>query len=126
MTMSPTEYFHRNFYICASFMLPVDAGVHKTIGDRVMWGADYPHSEGTFPWSREALRATFSAVPPETTARMIGGTAAEVYKFDVDKLAPIATRIGPRSKKSGRRSSICRKVPEESRCAVFIPGYPGF
>jgi predicted TIM-barrel fold metal-dependent hydrolase len=126
MTMSPTDYFHRNFYICASFMLPVDAGVHETIGDRVMWGADYPHSEGTFPWSREALRATFSAVPPETTARMIGGTAAEVYKFDLAKLAPIAAKIGPTVDEVKTPLVNGPKVPEQSRCAVFIPGYPGF
>jgi predicted TIM-barrel fold metal-dependent hydrolase len=125
MTMSPSDYFHRNFYICASFMLPIDAGVHKTIGDRVLWGADYPHSEGTFPFSREALRATFCDIPTEVTARMIGGTASEVYKFDLDKLAPIASKIGPTVNEVSTPLTDGPRVPEDTKCAVFIPDYPG-
>jgi len=31
--------------------------------DRIMWGADYPHSEGSYPHTTEALRAAFRVVP---------------------------------------------------------------
>ena len=34
-------------------------------------------------------------VPEHEARRIVGGTAAEVYGFDVDLLAPIAERVGP-------------------------------
>jgi hypothetical protein len=34
-------------------------------------------------------------VPHDETAQMLGLTAAEVYRFDVDKLAGTVERIGP-------------------------------
>ena len=37
-----------------------DVEVRKSMGpDRFMWGSDYPHDEGTGPYSREALRQVF-------------------------------------------------------------------
>lgn len=67
-----------------------------TIGtDVVMWGTDYPHPEGTWPHTLERLRTDFADVPVDDTAQMLGLTAAKVYGFEVDALAPIAARIGP-------------------------------
>ena len=60
-----------------------------------MWGQDYPHAEGTYPYTREALRNTFAGVPTDEVAPMVGGTAAEVYGFDLDALAPVAERGRP-------------------------------
>jgi hypothetical protein len=63
--------------------------------DRIMWGADLPHLEGTYPYSREALRAAFAGVPPDEVRQMVGGTAAAVYSFDVEALQRVADQIGP-------------------------------
>jgi hypothetical protein len=60
-----------------------------------MWGADYPHSETTYPYTREALRWTFAGVPAGEMRMMLGVTAARVYGFDLDVLDPIAARVGP-------------------------------
>jgi hypothetical protein len=60
-----------------------------------MWGQDYPHTEGTYPYTREALRHTFASVPTDEVAAMLGENAARVYGFDLDALAPIAARVGP-------------------------------
>jgi predicted TIM-barrel fold metal-dependent hydrolase len=61
----------------------------------MMWGSDYPHPEGTWPHTREAMVETFRGLPEEEITAMLGGTAAEFYRFDTQKLAPIAARIGP-------------------------------
>jgi hypothetical protein len=61
----------------------------------LMWGDDYPHLEGTFPYTRDALRKTFAGIRPEFTQRMIGLNAAEAYGFDVARLRAVAERIGP-------------------------------
>ncbi|HLN16418.1 MAG TPA: amidohydrolase family protein [Acidimicrobiales bacterium] len=96
LSLTPREYWHRNCYMGASFMRRVEAPLRYQIGvDRIMWGVDYPHSEMTYPYSRESLRWTFADVAADEMRQMLGGTAAEVYGFDLDVLAPIAARVGP-------------------------------
>lgn len=41
------------------------------------------------------MRDTFQGLPDDETAAMLGNTAAELYQFDVEKLAPLVERIGP-------------------------------
>jgi hypothetical protein len=60
-----------------------------------MWGDDYPHSEGTWPFSREALRVAFAGEAPDVVQRCVGANAAQLYGFDLDTLAPLAARFGP-------------------------------
>ncbi len=60
-----------------------------------MWGVDYPHSEGTFPYSREAISHTLADVPSHEVYDMLGGTAARVFGFDLDQLQHLADQIGP-------------------------------
>jgi hypothetical protein len=73
-----------------------DAVDRDLIGvDHIMWGSDFPHEEGTFPHSREALAHTYAGMDPTEVARMVGGNAADVYGFDLHELAKLASRLGP-------------------------------
>jgi len=97
MTMTPSEYFHRNFWVGASFLRPSEAPLVPSIGaDRIMWGDDYPHSEGSYPYTTEALRVAFAGAPVGEVRAMVGENAARFYGFDLDRLRPIGDRIGPR------------------------------
>ncbi|HEV2369843.1 MAG TPA: amidohydrolase family protein, partial [Acidimicrobiales bacterium] len=117
----PSEYWHSNCYVAASFMHPHDCGRRHLIGaGRIMWGSDYPHLEGTHPFSREAVRRTFSDVEPAEAAALLGRTAAAVYGFDMNALSVIGTRCGPtvdevaqglESIPSGARSLAFRERP---------------
>lgn len=96
LTRHPREVWATQCYSGASFLRPNECAKRHAIGvDRIMWGSDYPHYEGTAPFSREALRHTFAGVDVGEVAQMICTTAAEVYRFDLDALAPLAARIGP-------------------------------
>lgn len=97
LSMPPSEYFKRNCYIGASFMSNWEAklGVEKGLTDKVMWGDDYPHAEGTWPDTREAIRFTFNDIDTENTRKYIGGNAIDVYGLDRAKLAEVAAKIGP-------------------------------
>jgi len=96
MSMTPTEYFRRNFWVGASFLRPSESPLRYEVGiDRIMWGADYPHSEGSYPYTTEALRAAFADVPAAEVKRMLETTAADVYRFDLPALREIGDRIGP-------------------------------
>lgn len=95
MSKRPSEYFASNCYF-GTFFMDSDIAARQAVGvDNMMWGADYPHFEGTVPYSVEAMRRNFSDVPVDETRRMLGQTAAEVYGFDLDVLRPLADQIGP-------------------------------
>lgn len=79
LSLKPSEFWARQCYIGASFMRPVECAERHDIGvDRIMCGNDYPHLEGTGPFTREALRYTFSRVSSAEVAAMLGENAAEV------------------------------------------------
>lgn len=97
LSMPPSEYFKRNCYVGASFMSNWEAklGIEQDLTDRVMWGDDYPHAEGTWPDTREAIRFTFSDVDSKYTRKYLGENAIDVYGLDRAKLADVAAKIGP-------------------------------
>jgi predicted TIM-barrel fold metal-dependent hydrolase len=96
LPLSATEYFRRNVWVGISQPSPEDAAVALDFGgDRFMWGSDYPHDEGTGPYTREHLRQLFHDTPPGTLADLLAGNAARLYDFDLDALAPLAERFGP-------------------------------
>ena len=94
--LSPTEYFHRNVYVAASFPGPTDADARHDIGlDHYLWGSDYPHHEASWPHTRELLRRSFAGTDPVELQQVLAGNAAAVYDFDLAALAPLAARVGP-------------------------------
>ena len=93
---SPTEYWRSNCYVGASFMSRAECDIRDEIGvDRIMWGADYPHIEGTWPHSLVALRDALNGCSADEVRMMCSETAATVYGFDLDVLRPIAERVSP-------------------------------
>ena len=60
-----------------------------------MWGSDYPHDEGTYPHTKEALRNTFAGWSEQDLRSVLGHNAAHVYQMDLDKLTPLAEQYGP-------------------------------
>src|SRR3954470_22781963 len=93
---SATEYFHQNCWVGVSFSSPADVAIRREIGlDKFMWGSDYPHDEGTWPFTREHLRQVFSEVDPAEVKLLLGENAAKLYGFDLDALAPLAAEYGP-------------------------------
>jgi hypothetical protein len=96
MSLRPSEYYQRQCHLGSSFLRPIECAMRHQIGvDQIMWGSDYPHVEGSYPYTRQHLRRTFSGVDPDEVQRMVGGNAAKLYGFDVDLLRPLADRFGP-------------------------------
>ncbi|MFA5885512.1 MAG: amidohydrolase family protein [Acidimicrobiia bacterium] len=93
---SATDYFHQNVWLGCSQPGPAEAAIADFIApDRFMWGSDYPHDEGTGPYTREHLRQVFSTMPAERMRDILAGNAAKLYGFDLDALAPLAAKVGP-------------------------------
>ncbi|HIK85540.1 MAG TPA: amidohydrolase [Myxococcales bacterium] len=97
LKMKPSEYFRRNIRVGSSAMSRREAELRHEIGlETIMWGTDYPHPEGTWPITRKIMVDTFRGLPEQDIAAMLGGNAAKFYGFDVEKLAPLVERIGPK------------------------------
>lgn len=97
LDLLPSEYFRRNCYVGASLLTSKFVGMRDIVGvDRIMWGADYPHHEGTWPHSDVALRLNFSDVPEREVRAMTSEVATAVYGFDLDFLQTVADRVGPK------------------------------
>ena len=92
----PSFYAKRNCYYGASSASPVEIRDRDVIGtERILWGSDYPHYEGTYPNTRLALRHTFNDISEDDIRAMLGLNAAELYGFDLEALKPIAAKCGP-------------------------------
>jgi predicted TIM-barrel fold metal-dependent hydrolase len=92
----PSEYWETNCAVAASFMHRSDCERRALIGsDHVMWGSDYPHLEGTAPFSKEGIAKTYAGLDADEVQMMLAGNAARVYGFDLDVLAPLAAEFGP-------------------------------
>ncbi|MDO8363032.1 MAG: amidohydrolase family protein [Actinomycetota bacterium] len=51
--------------------------------DCLMWGNDYPHPEGAFPYSQEWVEKQFAGVPEDEITKMTFTTAKDLFGFDV-------------------------------------------
>ncbi len=92
----PSEYFATNCYVGASFFSRPECEMRSSTGvDRIMWGSDYPHMEGSWPWVDMALRWTFEGVDEVELRMMVGGNAIACYGFDEERLTKRAADIGP-------------------------------
>jgi predicted TIM-barrel fold metal-dependent hydrolase len=96
LALKPSEYWARNCWHGASFMNPgLSEARHDEGVDKIMWGSDYPHYEGTFPHTRLSLRWTFQGIDPGEVQQMLAANAATMYGFDLGRLVPLARQIGP-------------------------------
>ena len=82
----PSDFVHRNVFL--SFQEDaVGIRLRDLIGvENIMWGSDYPHSESTFPRSREILDRILHGVPADERAKIVGENTARLYHFDVASL----------------------------------------
>jgi predicted TIM-barrel fold metal-dependent hydrolase len=97
LSKRPSEFFRSNCFIGASFMSHADArsAVEHGLVGNYLWGSDYPHREGTYPWSKDSLRATMADIPPGDIRSMAGENLVDVFGLDLGELQTIADRIGP-------------------------------
>ena len=68
---------------------------HRIGLDKILWGSDYPHLEGTWPNTREYMHQTFEGYPEEEIRDILGRNALEAYGFDAKLVEKVAEEIGP-------------------------------
>ncbi len=118
-----SEYFAQNCWVGASFPNVPDVEAARFLGlDRIMWGSDYPHDEGTAPFTREHLRQVFTGFSEADMRAVLGETAASVYGFDLDALAPLAATFGPTVAEIAQPLEALPAEPNEAllRAAAYL------
>jgi Amidohydrolase len=81
--MLPSDFFHRN--VVLRFQKDaIGIRLRDVIGvDNMMWGSDYPHSESTFPQSRQILSEILAGVPEDQQAQIVGFNTGDSKRDEI-------------------------------------------
>ena len=82
--MRPSEYFKRQGGLTFGDDLPALLNISLTGADCLLWGSDYPHDEGTFPYSQEVIERTFGGLSEGDKRKIVGENAARIYGFSLN------------------------------------------
>jgi predicted TIM-barrel fold metal-dependent hydrolase len=79
LLLQPSEYLRRQAHRTFQFeQFAVE--LRDRIGlNNLMWGADVPHTEGTWPHTRENTDGLFGDIPVEDFRAMTGGNFAKLF-----------------------------------------------
>jgi len=80
--LKPSEYFYRN---CSAAFIMDRVGVFTrefTGVDNLMWSSDFPHTDSTWPHSREAIERDFVGVSAADRKKMTVTNASKIYGFE--------------------------------------------
>jgi predicted TIM-barrel fold metal-dependent hydrolase len=84
LPLLPSEYFKRQGW--ATFgddPMGIDTMKYFGGADKILWGNDYPHHEGTWPFSAEVIERTMGHLPESDVRKIVGLNAAKLYGFEV-------------------------------------------
>lgn len=120
LSLKPSEYWARQCQLGSSFIRRHELTAKDVVGvDRIMWGSDFPHLEGCWPFSIDHLRLAFHDLPEVQIRAIVGENASRVYGFDLEALQPLADQFGP----SVERVAVPlekQEIRDESlRCPAF-------
>jgi predicted TIM-barrel fold metal-dependent hydrolase len=78
----PSEYIRQQLY--ATFQDdPIGPSTYEFFGaDNYMWASDFPHTDSTWPHSREVIEKDFAKVPPEVAKKIIADNAIRLYRME--------------------------------------------
>lgn len=87
LKMLPSEYFKQNGF--ATFQedkVGLDTAREYGLVNNFMWANDFPHHEGTWPHSAQAIERTMVDLNEQERAQILGLNAARVFNFEVKRL----------------------------------------
>jgi hypothetical protein len=80
----PSTYYYRQIHSCF-FKDPVGVALLDRVGsDNVTFETDYPHQDGTWPYSREAAAQQFGHLDQATIDKLARGNAIRILGLDLE------------------------------------------
>lgn len=84
LSMLPSEYWKRQGWSTfGDDPMGIDTMKYFGGSERIMWGNDYPHHEGTWPHSEPVVERTMGHLPENERRNILGLNAARLYGFDI-------------------------------------------
>jgi len=93
----PSYYTDRQVFLGSSVLSAGEVFNRAQIGaDRMMFGADFPHPEGTFSTTKTYLQACIgrSDMTADEATAFLGGNACRIFGFDPVALDPVVQQHG--------------------------------
>jgi predicted TIM-barrel fold metal-dependent hydrolase len=83
LDLKPSDYVRRQIW--ATFQDdPIGPLTWQYFGeDRFMWASDYPHTDSTFPHSREVIERDFASIPEAVKRKIVCDNAARLYQVSI-------------------------------------------
>jgi predicted TIM-barrel fold metal-dependent hydrolase len=87
LKMLPSEYFRAHGAV-AFQEDRAGLGLAKEFGliDNFLWSNDYPHHEGSWPHSAQAIERQMGRLNEDERAKILGLNAARMFNFDIERL----------------------------------------
>lgn len=86
LKMLPSEYFKQNGFASFQEDQPgLDLAREHGLVDNFLWANDYPHHEGTWPHSAEAIERTMGKLNDSERAKILGLNSARIFGFEVPR-----------------------------------------
>jgi predicted TIM-barrel fold metal-dependent hydrolase len=82
LPLPPSAYFKRQIYATFQKDLHGVRAMAQIAPDNVMWGSDYPHRDGTWPFSRKAIEEQFRDLPEVIARKMLWENVHRVYRIE--------------------------------------------
>jgi hypothetical protein len=79
----PSDYWRRNLFVVFQEDDVVVQLRHRIGIDNLIWGNDFPHSESTWPKSRQFLDLMFEGVALDERRKLTCDNAARIFHFSV-------------------------------------------
>ena len=83
LKLLPSEYFR--MHGAASFQedqVGLDLAVKYNLVDNILWANDYPHHEGSWPHSAQAIERTMGGLTDAQRTKILGLNAVRLFKFN--------------------------------------------
>jgi predicted TIM-barrel fold metal-dependent hydrolase len=82
LSMLPSEYVKRQLHASFQFEEVGMDLINRFGAENIMWSSDYPHTDSTWPRSREFIDGHFQGIPGDVTQKIVGANAAHLYHLD--------------------------------------------
>ena len=81
LPLPPSGYFKRQIYATFQKDFHGVRAMATIAPDNVMWGSDYPHRDGTWPFSQKAIEEQFRGIDDAIAAKMLRDNVKRVYRL---------------------------------------------
>ena len=82
LSLLPSAYFKRQIYATFQKDFHGVRAMAEIAPDNVMWGSDYPHRDGTWPFSQKAIEEQFRGIDETIKRKMLWENVRRAYRID--------------------------------------------